>query len=56
MDVDQTAEYIGMSRSWVYDRVNTIPNFKLGNKRRFRRREVDLWLEAYRNGSPLALL
>jgi excisionase family DNA binding protein len=56
MTMNETADYMKMSRSWVAARLHTIPNFKLGNKRVFRRSEVDQWLEAFRKGSPLALL
>lgn len=56
MTIDECAKYLGMSRSWLYERAHSIPHFRLGNKRRFRKSDVDQWLEAYRKGSPLALL
>ena len=56
MTLQETADYLHMSRSWIHERIHTIPNFKVGNKRLFRRSEVDKWLEAYRKGTPLALL
>ena len=56
MTLQETADYLRMSRSWVQERTHTIPNFKVGGKRLFRKSDVDKWLEAYRKGSPLALL
>jgi excisionase family DNA binding protein len=56
MTLQETADYLKMSRSWVNQRTHTIPNFKVGSKRIFRQSEVDQWLEAFRKGSPLALL
>ncbi|TDB90946.1 DNA-binding protein [Actinomadura sp. KC216] len=56
MTLQETADYLHMSRSWVYERIHSIPNFKVGGKRLFRKSEVDKWLEAFRKGSPLALL
>lgn len=56
MTVDELAEYLRTSRSWVYEWLHAIPSFKIGKKRLFRTSEVNAWLEAYRKGIPPALL
>lgn len=56
MTMDEAATYIRMSRSWLARRVHVVPNRKVGNKRLFKPSELDLFMEAYREGSPLALL
>jgi len=47
LDVAQLADYLNVSQAWVYDRIrdNEIPHSKLGKYLRFRRREIDKWIE-----------
>lgn len=47
LDVVQLAAYLNVSKAWVYDQIrnNEIPHSKLGKYLRFRRREIDRWLE-----------
>lgn len=56
MTVQEVADYLHKSKTWVYDHLNTLPHFKVGRARLFRKSEIDKWLEAYRKGMPLALL
>lgn len=47
------AEYLGVSKQWVYDKkkCGKIPHFKAGRLLKFRKREIDRWV-ASQNVSP----
>lgn len=47
MDIDQCAEYLGISKDTLYQyaAANQIPAFKLGNRWRFKRSTLDAWME-----------
>jgi len=47
LDVAQLADYLNVSPSWIYDRIrdNEMPHSKLGKYLRFRRRDIDKWIE-----------
>ncbi|MEN6509074.1 MAG: helix-turn-helix domain-containing protein [Smithella sp.] len=47
LDVAQLAAYLNVSKSWIYDQIRNseIPHSKLGKYLRFRRREIDKWIE-----------
>jgi len=47
LDVVQLADYLNVSKAWVYDRIrdNEIPHYKFGKYLRFRKREIDKWIE-----------
>jgi len=55
LDVDQAAAYIGMSRKWIYRHYEIIPHIRVGFGRKprlkFRRRDLDAWLEEHRVGN-----
>jgi excisionase family DNA binding protein len=46
LDMDELAEYIGMSKSFIYKRVftNTIPHVKLGTRTKFVKDQIDQWV------------
>lgn len=48
MSVEQVAKYLQLNRSTVYDwaQKGKLPAIKLGQIWRFRRTELDAWLEA----------
>lgn len=46
--VESLAEYLGVDKSWVYHNIRQIPHFKIGRFPRFRKREVDKWLEQHK--------
>ena len=48
LDVAQLADYLNVSQAWVYDRIrdNEIPHSKLGKYLRFKKRDIDKWIEA----------
>ena len=49
MDKRAAARYLGRSVRWVEDRMSTIPYYKAdGGGVRFRKTELDRWMEAYR--------
>lgn len=45
--VETLAEYLHVSHQWVYERVHfkEIPYFKMGKFPRFRKSEIDRWLD-----------
>lgn len=50
MSSDQICTYLNVRRDWLYDLVsrNEIPHVKLGRLLRFKRSEIDVWMEGYR--------
>jgi excisionase family DNA binding protein len=51
-DVEGVAQYLKVKKQWVYERVhyNTIPHFKMGKYPRFRKSDIDQWLEKMKRG------
>ncbi len=47
LDVDGLAEYLSVKSNWIYQQthLNAIPYHKLGSQLRFRKREIDKWLD-----------
>jgi len=45
--VETLAGYLGVSNQWVYDRIKSreIPYIKVGKFCRFRKRDIDVWLD-----------
>ncbi len=39
------AEYIQVPLSWVYNNIHTIPHVKLGRLLRFKKADIDKWLD-----------
>ena len=58
MTLPEVATYLGMAERTIYVWVqkNKIPAFKLGASWRFRRSEIDAWLESQRSGPSTGLL
>lgn len=50
MTLQEVAEYLRLSEDVVYQmvRAGEIPGFKIGKQWRFRRSEIDAWLESKR--------
>ena len=50
MSARQVAELLGVHESWVYEQAvgGGLPSYKLGGTRRFRRDEIDGWIEEHR--------
>ncbi len=48
LSVEGLAEYLGVEKKWVYAHIKEIPHSKVGKFHRFRKRDVDRWLEARR--------
>lgn len=46
--VKTLAKYLEVSEKWIYERTqfNEIPLYKMGGNVRFRKREIDRWLDA----------
>ena len=53
LTVDDLSKFLQVPKSWVYDnyRALRIPHIKIGNKLRFRRAEVDYWLNTHQGGA-----
>ena len=47
LDVKGLAEYLKVKESWVYEKIhtNSIPYHKAGKFPRFRKKQIDKWLE-----------
>jgi excisionase family DNA binding protein len=47
MDVKGLAKYLKVKESWIYEKIHTkqIPFFKAGRFPRFRKKNIDKWLE-----------
>jgi len=47
-DVNGLASYLKVTKSWVYERTHLreIPHYKVGKFPRFKKKEIDRWLES----------
>jgi len=45
LTVDQIAEYLNIKASTLYSKLSEIPHFKIGRLIRFRREDINSWLE-----------
>jgi excisionase family DNA binding protein len=52
----EAAEYLGRPVSWIYHNKHQLPRFRVGHELRFRRSELDAWLETTREGEPAPVL
>ena len=48
--VESLAKYLAVSKQWVYERVslNEIPFYKIGKFPRFKKSDIDRWLESHK--------
>jgi len=48
-DVPALASYLKVSVKWIYERTHLkeIPHIKAGGQLRFRKRDIDTWLDSY---------
>ncbi len=44
--VEALAQYLGVKREWVYSNMRYIPHYKVGRFPRFRKAEIDRWLDS----------
>jgi excisionase family DNA binding protein len=56
MTVKDLIHYLGKPKWWIYEHNSEIPHMMVGKEYRYRRSEVDAWLEASRGGTPLRYL
>lgn len=56
-DVGTLAEYLKVEESWVYKQVhlNAIPHFKAGKYTRFKKKDIDRWIDSQKIPSSLPL-
>ncbi len=45
MNVEGLAKYLGVEKDWIYSHVKEMPRYKLGRFPKFRKKEIDKWLE-----------
>jgi excisionase family DNA binding protein len=52
LDIPVLAKYLSVTEAWLYQRVhaNEIPHFRVGKYVRFRRAEVEIWLQDRQKG------
>ncbi len=48
LSIEDLAEYLGVEKDWVYSHIKEIPHSKVGRFPRFRKAEIDKWLEGNR--------
>lgn len=50
-NIDEIAEYLGMKKSSIYSKVERkeIPHYKVGTLLRFRKSDIDGWMEGLKN-------
>ncbi|MGI5286024.1 helix-turn-helix domain-containing protein [Nonomuraea polychroma] len=56
MSLEALADYLDVPKSWLYGNAYQIPHTRVGRMYRFRRTEVNAWLEAFRGGPDMTLL
>jgi excisionase family DNA binding protein len=54
LTIDEVASWLGVTKTFIYRRtckghIDPIPSFRLGGHLRFRRSEVESWIENHRN-------
>jgi excisionase family DNA binding protein len=54
MTIQDVAEYLQIKERTIYGWVQNgkMPGFKLGNAWRFKREDIDLWIEERKNDTP----
>ena len=47
-DVDGLADYLKVKKAWIYEKthLNDIPFYKVGKFPRFKKRDIDKWLQS----------
>ncbi len=45
MNVEGLAKYLGVEKDWIYSHVKEMPHYKLGRFPKFRKKEIDKWLD-----------
>jgi predicted DNA-binding transcriptional regulator AlpA len=48
LDINGLAEYLTVTPKWIYSNKRAIPHFKLKGQLRFRRSEIDSWMNKNR--------
>ncbi|MEI6153490.1 MAG: helix-turn-helix domain-containing protein [Deltaproteobacteria bacterium] len=55
LTVDEVSQYLNIKRSTLYAQVSEIPHYKLGNLLRFKKEEIDGWMETKKVGGAIQL-
>ncbi len=45
MDIDALSVYLKVTKSWIYQNQKSLPHFRVGRFIRYRKSEIDRWLE-----------
>jgi hypothetical protein len=48
MDVPETKAYLRVTSSWLYTNADKLPTLRLGKQLRWRREDLDAWLDSNR--------
>ena len=48
LSVESLSSYLGVQKEWVYGHIKELPHYKVGRFPRFRKTEVDRWLERHK--------
>jgi len=48
MTVEGVSQYLNIKRSTIYSKIHQIPHYKVGKLLRFRKSDIDLWMEGKR--------
>ncbi len=53
LNIDELSEYLGIKKSSLYSKVerNEIPHYKIGRLVRFKKSDIDLWMEKLKSES-----
>jgi len=52
LTVQQVADYLSIKASSLYSKIAEIPHYRIGRLLRFRKREIDAWIETKREKTP----
>lgn len=45
-DVEGLARYLCVRRSWIYGNVKLLPHYRVGQRPKFKKSQIDAWLES----------
>ena len=52
LTIQQVADYLSIKPSSLYSKIAEIPHYRIGRLLRFRKKEIDAWIETKRENSP----
>ena len=52
LTIREVADYLSIKTSSLYSKIAEIPHYRIGRLLRFRKGEIDAWIETKREGTP----